>query len=124
MRIFKIKKFARFAQDQGISDEMLVALARRALNGLIDAYLGGGVIKQRLARKGEGRSGGYRTIIAFRAHHRTFFLQGYAKNQTENLTLQELRAFKKAAKIVLELSELSLQQQLNNGTIIEVEDHE
>lgn len=124
MRIFKIKKFARFAQDQGISDEMLVALARRALNGLIDADLGGGVIKQRLARKGEGRSGGYRTIIAFRAHHRTFFLHGYAKNQTENLTLQELRAFKKAAKIVLELSELSLQQQLNNGTIIEVEDHE
>ena len=82
MRIFKITKFARFAKDEGISDKMLIALARRVQDGLIDADLGGGVIKQRLARQDEGKSGGYRTIIAFKAHHRTFFLHGYAKNQT------------------------------------------
>ena len=73
MRIFKIKKFARFARDEGISDQMLLSLCKRVQRGLIDADLGGGVIKQRLGRKGAGSSGGYRTIIAFKAEHRIFF---------------------------------------------------
>jgi hypothetical protein len=66
MRIFKNKWFARFARKERIGDELLCQAIERAEKGLIDAELGGGVIKQRIARPGGGRSGGYRTIIAFK----------------------------------------------------------
>ncbi len=67
MRVFKTKPFARFADHDGIDDNELCDAVRRAARGLIDADLGGGVIKQRLARKGRGKSGGFRSII-FVAH--------------------------------------------------------
>ena len=61
MRIFKNKFITKFAEKQGIDDTDLREAVNRAENGLIDADLGGGVIKQRIARKGQGKSGGYRT---------------------------------------------------------------
>jgi hypothetical protein len=64
VRIFKTKEFARFARRAGISDEVLCDAIDRAERGLIDADLGGGLIKQRVARPRQGRSGGYRTVIA------------------------------------------------------------
>ena len=42
---------------------MLCDAVERADNGQIDADLGGGVIKQRMARIGSGKSKGYRSII-------------------------------------------------------------
>jgi hypothetical protein len=72
VRIFKTRRLARFARKARISDEMLVEAIRRAERGLIDADLGGGVIKQRVGREGQGRSGGYRTLIAFRISERAF----------------------------------------------------
>jgi hypothetical protein len=65
---------ARFARKSRISDELLVEAIRRAERGLIDADLGGGVIKQRVGREGQGRSGGYRTLIAFRVGDRAFLI--------------------------------------------------
>ena len=124
MRIFKSKKFARFAEEEDISDAMLLAAVGRAQRGLIDADLGGGVIKQRIPRQGSGRSGGYRVILAFRTEHRTFFLHGYAKNSMDNISAHEVRTFRKAAKILLELSDAVLEQQLDGGSFIEVETHE
>ena len=73
MRVFKSKHFARFAAQEGIQDEVLCDAVKRADGGLVDADLGGGVIKQRLAREGRGRSGGYRSIILFRTANRAFF---------------------------------------------------
>lgn len=64
MRIFKNRWFEKFARKQDIGDDVLREAVGRAERGLIDADLGGGVIKQRVAREGEGRSGGYRTIIS------------------------------------------------------------
>src|ERR1700683_1838925 len=58
--------------------------------GLIDADLGSGLLKQRVARAGEGRSGGYRTIIAYRAGDRAVFLYGFAKNERDNIGDDEL----------------------------------
>ena len=65
MRVFKTKPFERFARKERIADEDLCAAVKRAEGGVLDADLGGGVIKQRLARKGQGRSGGYRAIVAY-----------------------------------------------------------
>jgi hypothetical protein len=67
METFKTKGFARFARRESISDGNLVEAINRAEQGLIDADLGGGLIKQRVARQGKGRSGGYRMIVAYRA---------------------------------------------------------
>jgi hypothetical protein len=73
LRIFLTKDFARFARRQGIADSALREAIKRAERGLIDANLGSGLIKQRVARPGQGRSGGYRTLIAFRSKERSFF---------------------------------------------------
>ena len=79
MRVFKTKAFDRFARRERITDDALREAAHRADHGEIDADLGGGVIKQRIARSGEGKSGGFRTIILFRRKGRAFFVYGFSK---------------------------------------------
>jgi hypothetical protein len=74
MRIFKNAWFERFARKQNISDKAIAQAIERAEQGLIDADLGGGVIKQRVARPGQGKSGGFRTVILYRATERAFCL--------------------------------------------------
>jgi hypothetical protein len=70
----------------------------RAERGTIDADLGGGLIKQRVARQGQGRSGGYRMMIAYRAKDRAVFLFGFAKNERENISTDELLFLRKVAE--------------------------
>ena len=94
--------------------------SRRAGQGLIDADLGGGVIKQRIARKGQGRSGGFRSIVLFRRGELAFFVYGFAKSDRQNLRRDELEAFRLLADEMLKLNEAGLQAALANGTIIEV----
>lgn len=121
MRIFKNAWFERFARKQKIQDGMLREAIRRAEQGLIDADLGGGVIKQRVARPGQGRSGGYRTLILYRQSHRAFFVYGFAKSQQANVSDEEVAAFKKAAQHVLEMTDEQLCALIQNGQFSEVE---
>ena len=74
MQVYKTKGFARFARRQRIDDDALCEAISRAEQGLIDADLGGGVIKQRVPRPGQGRSGGYRTIVFYRKQARAVFV--------------------------------------------------
>jgi len=92
----------------------------RAERGLIDADLGGGVIKQRIGRTGQGKSGGYRTIILFRRGARSFFVYGFAKSHRANITDEEQTQFKAAARHVLALTEQQLKDLLENGDFVEV----
>lgn len=85
MRIFKNKWFAKFASKEGISDEKLIKAVEDAEAGNIDADYGGDVIKQRIARPGKGKSGGYRSIILYRKENRAFFVYGFAKSVTDNI---------------------------------------
>jgi len=121
VRIFKNAWFERFARKQKIRDGMLREAVVRAEQGLIDADLGGGVIKQRLARPGQGRSGGYRTLILYRQAHRAFFVYGFAKSQQANISDEEETAFKNAARHVLELTDEQLSALIHNGQFSEVE---
>ncbi|MGE5150420.1 MAG: type II toxin-antitoxin system RelE/ParE family toxin [Rhodospirillaceae bacterium] len=121
MRVFKTKSFGRFAAKEGIRDSILRDAIRRAEVGLIDADLGGGVIKQRLARQGQGKSGGFRSIILFRRGATAFFVYGFAKNDRDNIDRQELRAFRLLAAEMLEMNEPALAVALKNGTIMEIE---
>lgn len=90
MRLFKNAKFIRFANKSGIRDSDLCKAVVNAENGLIDADLGGGVLKQRVARYGEGKSGGFRTMILFRRGDKAFFVYGFTKNKTENISDNDL----------------------------------
>ena len=85
MQTFKTKSFARFAARAGLEDAELCEAVRRIGGGLIDADLGGGVFKQRIARKGDGRSGGFRTIVLYRRGKLAFFVYGFAKSNQDNL---------------------------------------
>ena len=120
MRIYKDVGFNRFARRQNITDKDLCDAIERAERGLIDADLGGGVIKQRIARPGEGRSGGFRTIIFFRVEERAFFVFGFAKNDMGNISADDLRIFKSTAKATLSLPETTLETLLLSGELTEV----
>ena len=85
--------FGRFQRREGITDRMLGKAIGNAERGLVDAGLGGGLIKQRTARPGQGKSGGYRTIIAYRRGDRAVFLFGFAKSERANLDDDELSYF-------------------------------
>jgi len=123
MRVFKSKPFARFTVKEGIDDALLCEAVRRADGGLVDADLGGGVIKQRLAREGQGRSGGYRSIILFKRDDRAIFAFGFAKKSRDNIGQAELKAFRKLADVMLAFDHHALNAAIANGTITEIMCH-
>jgi len=120
MRTFKTRWFARFARREGMSDEALREAIERAERGLIDADLGGGLIKQRIARPGGGRSGGYRTIIAYRIADRAVFLDGFAKSEQGNISNEELAELRVIAQNWLRASTKTVRTAIKSGLILEM----
>lgn len=88
----------------------------------MDADLGGGVIKQRVARTGQGKSGGYRTLIVFRQGDRAIFAFGFARNAQANISKADLALLRKAATEALEWSGEELDRLVTSGTLMEIED--
>ena len=121
MQTFKTKAFARFAEREGLEDAALCEAVRRALSGLIDADLGSGGVKQRIVRKGGGRSGGFRTLVVFRRGALAFFVHGFAKSDRENLRRKELAGLRSLADEYLALDAAGLAAAQASGAIIEVE---
>ncbi|WP_025457668.1 type II toxin-antitoxin system RelE/ParE family toxin [Neisseria polysaccharea] len=117
MRIFKNQWIVKFAKKHKISDSELLEAVERADNGLIDADLGG----ERIAWQGQGRSGGYRSLIFFRRGERAFFMTAFAKNDRENITNKELTELKKAAAVILAMTETDIEQAKSNGTFTEIQ---
>jgi hypothetical protein len=112
--------FTRFAKKSKISDVALCKAVMNAERGLIDADLGGGVIKQRVAREGEGKSGGFRTMILFKTGTRAFFVHGFAKNKMDNISDNDLVLLRRLAAEMLNYNETELTQAINNNLLIEV----
>jgi len=73
VRVFKYARFSRFASKEGITDHELLGVVNLLEEDQADANLGGDVYKVRIARQGEGKSGGHRVIVYFRNEYRTFF---------------------------------------------------
>jgi hypothetical protein len=121
LQTFKTKAFARFADREGLEDAALCEAVRRVREGLIDADFGGGVIKQCVARKGGGRSSGFRTIVLFRRGALAFFVYGFAKSGRENLRRDELVTYRLLADGYLALDMKGLAAAQATGTISEVE---
>ncbi|PSC03233.1 addiction module toxin RelE [Alsobacter soli] len=120
MRIYKNKWFQRFARREKIGDAELCEAVDRAAQGLIDADLGGGLIKQRVARPGAGKSGGYRTLLFFRAAERAVFAFGFAKSDRDNIDHDDAADLRKAAKLVLGFTQDQIDRLVKAGTLIEV----
>jgi hypothetical protein len=120
LRIFKTKTLAKFTRQNGISDDGLVDAVQRAVQGLIDADLGGQLIKQRVARPGQGKRGGFRFLVGF-GPHRSVFLFGFAKNERENIEDAELKTLREIAWSFLKANDEQIAQALKDGTLIEVQ---
>ena len=123
MRVFKNAWFVRFARKERISDAALCDAVARAEKGLIDADLGGGLLKQRVARSGGGKSGGYRTLLFFRAGSRAVFAFGFAKSDRANIDADDERDFKRTAKLMLGFADIDMDRLVSMGEFEEVVRH-
>ena len=109
MGVYATKEFARFARKASLAASSLLRAAQAVAAGRHDADLGGGVFKQRVARDGGGKSGGFRTIILFRVGSHSFFAHGFGKNDKANVSDRELKVLKQLADVLLSLSEEQLE---------------
>jgi hypothetical protein len=119
VRIFKTKTLAKWTRQNGVPDASLVAAIERARKGLIDADLGGLIIKQRVARSGQGKRSGFRMLIGFKSD-RSVFLFGFAKNERENISNAELTTLREIAASFLSAADETITRALKDGTLIEV----
>jgi hypothetical protein len=120
VRVFKTKIFARYARKEGVSDDSICEAVDRAGRGLIDADLGGGLIKQRISRPGRGRSGGFRVILLWRRRDLGIFLHGFAKNERDNIDDRDLADLKDLAAMYLGYRAAQLDRAVAKGELLEV----
>ena len=118
--VAKTKYFAKWAKQVGLADEALLQAVAEMMQGLVDADLGGGVVKKRIALGGQGKRGGSRTILATNKKNKWIFIFGFEKNERGNVSAKELEALQSLAKDLLGLAELKLQVYVQSGKLIEV----
>ncbi len=124
LSVYKNKPFARFASKANIADADLWKAAWLANQGMIDADLGGGVIKLRIARSGQGKSGGSRSIVLFKKDNRAVYVYGFEKKDISNIGLKDLDAFRKLAKAYLGYTGAEMAQRVEDGVLLIVQEPE
>ena len=124
MQAFKTKAFTNWANGEGLGDAALGAAVSEMERGLIDAQLGGQVIKKRVALPGRGKRASSRTLVAFKQGDKAFFIYGFAKNERANVNDKELRALKLLAKELLSYQAMSLTKAMKAGELLEIEVHD
>jgi len=120
MRLFKYRKFHKWAIDEGISDTTLIEAFHELEHGLFDANLGGGLYKKRVARSGQGKSKGYRVLIAFRQGNNCFFIYGFAKNEVSNIADKEREVYQRLGNYYLSVDDEGLKPLIALNELIEV----
>lgn len=121
MRVFKTRVFATWAAREGLGDDSLLAAVGEMEHGLIDARLGGQVVKKSVASSSRGKRGGARTLVAFKAAEKAFFIYGYAKNEQGNVSKKEMQALKLLANELLKYTAPALARATQAGELIEIE---
>jgi hypothetical protein len=104
MRAYLTRSFDRDAKRDGISDEDCREAIRRAERGLIDADLGGGLIKQRIPRGNQGAARGSRAVVFYRRGRVAVFLHVFPKSRKANLSKSELADYLEAARVLENLT--------------------
>lgn len=121
MSIYTTRWFDRWARKQGLTTTSLCAAVREMTDGLHDADLGGGLFKKRIGRSGQGKSGGYRTLVATNKRDRWVFVFGFPKNERGSIDKDETEALKKLAAHLLLLTAQALGKAQRAGELIEVD---
>lgn len=121
MAVYKTRWFDRWGRKQGLLDSSLCTAVREMSEGLIDADLGGGLVKKRVARPGQGKSGGFRTLVATNKGDRWVFVYGFQKSERGNIDSDETEALKKLASELLSLTAKAVVQSEQAGELIEVD---
>lgn len=119
--MFKTRWFDRWARRQGLTMAALCAAVSEMLLGLHDANLGGGLFKKRIARRGRGKSDGFRTLVASNHGNRWFFVFGFAKSERDNIDANEEAALKKLAEHLLGLTPQALSLARRAGELVELD---
>jgi len=120
MQVMKTKWFQRWAVRETLTDDILLAAVEEIGQGLIDADLGGHVIKKRIGIRGRGKRGGVRTLLAIQLDDKAFFIYGFSKNEHSNVSQKELKALKLLASELLGYSTEALEKAVQAGELIEV----
>jgi hypothetical protein len=118
-RVFKTRSFARWMRKTELSDAALCAAVVEMASGLIDADLGGGVLKKRVALPGRGKSGSARTLVATNKASRWFFVFGFEKNERANIDDKELEAVQRLAGDLLKLDAKQIDAHLASDALAE-----
>ena len=121
MAILKTRWFDRWARKQGLTTPSLCAAVREMNAGLYDADLGGGLLKKRIARSGQGKSGGFRTLVVTNKGSLWIFVFGFPKNERSNIDQDEEEALKKLAAHLLSLTVSALTKAQHAGELMEVD---
>ena len=121
MAVYKTRWFDRWARKEGLAASSLCAAVDEMARGLVDADLGGGLVKKRIGRPGQGKSGGYRTLAATNQGDRWMFVFGFPKNERSNIDKDETEALKKLAAHLLSLTTQALDRAQSAGELIEVD---
>jgi len=119
-RVLKTRTFARWAKREGLADVELAGAASEMKEGLIDARLGGGVFKKRIAKRGQGKRGGYRVIVASNLGDRWVFLFGFAKNEIDNIDDKESKLMRDLAAAFLAMDAAMLKRAIAAGELVEI----
>ena len=119
--IFKTRNFARWTRKSGLSDSLLKMAVLEIQRGLLEADLGGGIVKKRIALPGRGKRGSTRTLLATNRNDRWFFVFGFEKNERVDISKNELESLKKLAKDLLGLTAAQIAVSLGEGFLVEVE---
>ena len=109
---FKVSIFSRWAKKCGLDDAALNRAVKEMEDGLIDAQLGGGLVKKRIAVGSSGKRGGARVIVATNFGGRWFFLYGFEKNERDNIDTREMKALQIAAAALLKMDGASIKKAL------------
>lgn len=120
VRVLKDREFDDWADEYGVTDAMLCEAAKEIEAGLIDARLGGFLIKKRVAAPGRGKRGGYRTIVGHRQGDRLIFVHGFAKNEAENITKREKEALRKLCDVYMLADDEKLARMIAGEQIVEI----
>lgn len=121
MRAFKTRAFARWASGEGLDDDALASAVIEIECGLIDAKLGGQIVKKRVAVRGRGKRGSTRTLVAYKQSKKAFFVYGFSKKAHSNISDKELRVLKLLAKELLNYPAPAIGKATRAGELIEIE---
>lgn len=119
-RVYRTKTFTRWMRKAGLTDDALCRAVSEMIAGLVDADLGGNLVKKRVSVSGRGKRGGVRTIVATQRRGRWFFLFGFSKSEKDSVGTDELKALQLYAADLLGLSEKQLEFAMSCGEVVEI----